>query len=200
LAGNRQKSESSRAIQACNDYLRMGPSRSVAKLHRQYQKSAENVNPTGSMPTLHRWSQRYGWTTRAEDHDAKLETEKNERADMIMGTGLALTHERVDKLKSLGELLWEQMHEVGESGTLHNIWIPDVKQIGGGEYAERVDIEKFNGAIIQQYRDTLDDIAKETGGRPNKHELTGKDGGSIAVEQWKAAAEKQLAAAEDMEE
>ena len=32
LAGQRQRSESYRAIQACNDYLRMGPTRSVGKL------------------------------------------------------------------------------------------------------------------------------------------------------------------------
>ena len=34
LAGRRQKGESSRAVQGCNDFLRMGPGRSIAALAR----------------------------------------------------------------------------------------------------------------------------------------------------------------------
>lgn len=61
----------------------------------------------------------------------------------------------------------------------HKVWLPDVKQIGGGEHAERVDIVRFNAALIEQYRGTLDDIAKEKGERKQKMEVTGKDGGAI---------------------
>jgi hypothetical protein len=61
----------------------------------------------------------------------------------------------------------------------HKVWLPDVKQIGGGEHAERVDIVRFNAALIEQYRGTLDDLAKETGGRKQKMEVTGKDGGPV---------------------
>ncbi len=42
LVGQKQRGESYRAIQACNDYLRMGPGRSVAELRRNYQEMPEN--------------------------------------------------------------------------------------------------------------------------------------------------------------
>ena len=42
-----------------------------------------------------------------------------------------------------------------------------------GEFAERVDIERFNAAIISEVRGVLDDIAKETGGRAQKLEHSG---------------------------
>lgn len=89
-----------------------------------------------------------------------------------MQSGLALAHERVQKLKELGAFLEAQMYERGEDGVYYNVWLPDVKQIGSGENAERVDIERFNSAIIEQYRDTLDDLAKETGGRRQQHDIT----------------------------
>jgi hypothetical protein len=56
-----------------------------------------------------------------------------------------------------------------------------VKQIGGGQYAERVDIERFNAPLISEYRGILDDIARETGGRRSQSavELTGPGGGPV---------------------
>jgi hypothetical protein len=61
------------------------------------------------------------------------------------------------------------------------VWLPDVKQVGSGENAERVDIVKFNSALIAEYRSTLADLAAETGGRRQKQEVehTGKNGGPI---------------------
>lgn len=52
-----------------------------------------------------------------------------------------------------------------------NLWVADVKSIGSGEFAERVDIERFNSALVEQYRKVLEDIAKETGGRVQKQDI-----------------------------
>lgn len=172
LAGQRQKGESNKAVQACNDYLRMGPGRSLRLLLLQYAITDQNLPPTKSNATLKEWSVRYRWQERAALHDASLEQAKNARAEEIMHSGLALAFERADKLKYLGEFLEQQMFEQGLGGAYHNIWLPDVKQIGSGEYAERVDIERFNSAIVEQYRGVLDDIAKETGGRVQKQDIT----------------------------
>jgi len=179
LAGTRQKSESYKAVQGCNDFLRMGPGRSLAGLYRQYRETQGNTTPTRSKATIEDWSHRYGWTQRAEAYDRALEDEKNARAAQIMSEGLAQAHERVVKLRDLAGFLETQLYEQGEDGVYHNVWVPDVKQIGGGEFAERVDIEHFNAAIISEFRATLDDLAKETGGRVNKSEITGKDGEAI---------------------
>ncbi len=130
------------------------------------------------------WSERYAWQDRAASYDTRLEDAKNARARDIMETGLALAHERVNKLKSLAGFLEEQMMEKGEDGVYHNVWVPDVKMIGQGQWAERVDIEHFNSAIISEYRATLDDIAKETGGRVVKQEteISGKGGKALVIE------------------
>ena len=149
----------------------MGPGRSLADLARQYRETPQNAT-TLSLYTLQAWSKRYDWQKRAGAFDIDLETAKNERAREIMQSGLSLTHERVDKLKTLADFLDGQIFEQGEDDEYHNVWLPDVKQIGAGEYAERVDIERFNSAIFEQYRGVLDDLAKETGGRVNKTDLT----------------------------
>jgi hypothetical protein len=39
------------------------------------------------------------------------------------------------------------------------------KQVGAGEFAERIDLVRFNASILAEYRSTLADLAAETGGR-----------------------------------
>ena len=184
LAGQRQKGESSKAVQACNDYLRMGAGRSLRGLSEKYnsiQQDSTGNPPTRSFGTLGQWSLRYSWVERAVDYDAEIEAQKTAYANEMMRSGIALDYERVGKLKDLFELLYEQLMEEGDGGVLHNLWLPDVKQIGSGEYAERVDIERYNSPLISDILRVLDDLAKETGGRVKKSEVTGEDGGDITV-------------------
>jgi len=159
----------------------MGPARSLSVLAEKYADTPQNA-PTLRLGTLKKWSQRCGWVERASEYDTRLDAEKNARADEIMRSGLALAHNRVEKLRALAGFLEEQMYEQGEDGVYHNVWVPDVKQIGSGESAERVDLERFNPALISEYRATLDDLAKETGGRIHKSEITGKDGTPLVIE------------------
>jgi hypothetical protein len=91
-----------------------------------------------------------------------------------LNSGLALKEERVKRLGLLAGMLEEDIF----GGVL---WTQDVKMIGTGEYQERVEFELFNASEVQQYRGVLDDIAKETGGRATKTELTGKDGGEVIL-------------------
>jgi hypothetical protein len=168
-------------MQACNDYLRMGPSRSLRTLAEQYDKSERTMTPTTSFGTLGGWSDRYGWVERAAQYDARLEAEKNAEADRIMHEGLARVHERVRKLDALAGFLEEQLYERGDDGDYHNVWMPDVKGIGQGQYMQVIDIEHFNAALIREFRETLGDLAAETGGRVNKQEITGAGGGPLVV-------------------
>lgn len=166
LAGKRHDRESVKAVIACNAYLRMGPGRSLHKLHQSFTESSPEIEPpTTSFRWLKEWSRRYDWQERAETYDARKEEEKQRRAEEIMNSGLALVHERVEELKELAELLGKEISEEDKR------WVPDVKQIGGGEYAERVDIVRFNAALIGEFRGTLDDLAKETGGRVKKSDV-----------------------------
>jgi len=192
LAGQREKGESGRAVQACNDYLRLGPGRSLRLLLDEYRKSIEGVAPTQSIGTVNKWSTRYGWQRRAEIYDTSLEQDKNDKAEGIMRSGLALPHARVQKLKRLVRFLEQQIYAKDDDGRHFNVWLADVKQIGSGPAAERVDLERFNGAIIEQYRGALDDIAKETSGRRQTVDSTVTTKVTFDVEQWQHNRAKRL--------
>jgi len=170
LAGQREKGESNKAVQACNDFLRLGPGRSLSALLQKYNDSEDKLAPTRSEGTLNNWSSRFHWQERATEYDRRTEEEKTARAKEIMQSGLSQTHERVQELMDLASFLKKQIYDQDLPGHYPNVWVRDVKQIGGGEFAREVEIERFNSAIIDQFRGTLDDLAKETGGRVTRNE------------------------------
>lgn len=172
LAGQKQSGESNKAIQACNDWLRLGSGRTLSRLLKKYHETPQITAPTSSLNTVQGWSKTYDWSGRATEYDAAWEERKNAERQRVMNDGLALDYRRVKKLFKLAAFLEQQMYEQDDDDVYHNIWMPDVKSIGSGEFAERVDIERFNAAIVEQFRKTLEDIAKEVGGRVAKTDLT----------------------------
>lgn len=183
LIGQRHERESSRAVLACNDYLRMGIDRSLAKLQRNYSESAVDKPPTKTLRTLFDWSRFYDWQARAAAYDAEIERQKNEATEArrreVLETGLALDFERVLRLKELTKYLFDELYQTDGKGNVtgfkpDSVWLPDVKQIGGGEFAERVDLVRFDTPLFDTLRGLLDDLAKETGGRKQKVEHTGE--------------------------
>lgn len=187
LAGERKVGESDRAVQACNDYLRMGPGRSLRKLTQKYNKTRQNTTPTRSFDTLANWSTLFNWQERATEYDAAREAEKNERRRKEFDAGLALDFERVRKLKKLALFLEKQIYEeddraalitatTNEEGELEatisaspypNVWVRDVKAVNN----QRVYIFRFNHAILSEYRAVLDDLAKEVGDRKQRVDM-----------------------------
>ena len=172
LSGQRQSKESDKAVIACNDWLRMGSGRTLTGVLEKYELLRTSTSPTQSFHTLDKWSRDFDWKTRATAFDATWEARKNAEREAVLGFGLAHQYERVRKLYKLADFLETQIFERGAAGEFYNVWMPDVKSIGGGKFAERVDIERFNAPIFEQYRKVLDDIAKEVGGRVQKTETT----------------------------
>lgn len=171
LAGETQKGESVKSIQACNDFLRLGAGRSLPGLLEKYRETGQDQPPTKSIGTLKDWSVKYSWFARATIFDAQQEERKNAERQRVMEEGLALDYERVTKLKRLADFLESQIFETDEQGNYSNVWVPDAKGIGQGDNFERVDIEHFNSPLLAQYRGILEDIAKETGGRVAKQHV-----------------------------
>lgn len=189
LVGDSQNNESPTAVTACNDFLRMGAGRSVRGLAAKYRRTPQNAAPTQSYDTLRRWSEKFNWPVRAAQFDADEDEQKSALRMQVFGDGVAQDYERVENLKQLAGFLKDQVFEQGiekgrkidiicpecqmpvtvKTGDLvrpyHNVWVADVKQIGSGEDAERIDLEKFNSALISEYRGVLDDVAKEVGDR-----------------------------------
>ena len=89
--------------------------------------------------------------------------------------GLAKVDVRVTKLKQLAALMERDLF----GGFL---WLDQVKGVGSGDIAELVYYEEFNKAEVDSYRGVLDDIAKEVGGRAQKHEHTGEGGEPLTFE------------------
>lgn len=171
--------ETPRAKEAFADYLALGPDRSLAKLAKAYQSRIGSV-PTKQISTLREWSADFAWQDRIKDmateQAAKLAEAETDEKLRVLQEGFALKHERIRALNRLAGTLLDEL----EGGRL---WVTDVKQIGGGDNAERVEVERFNNAELEQFRALLDDITKETGERVKleKRELSGKDGGPIVT-------------------
>jgi hypothetical protein len=187
LAGGRQSGETDAAAIACNDWLRMGPGRSLSALVQKYSEGYQRHPPTQSLGTLKKWSRRFGWVVRAVEFDATWEQRKTEERNAELNHGLSLDYERIRKLKRLSDFLEAQIYELSPPDpatgrqSYYNVWVPDVKVVGTGDNAEVVDIERFNAALFTQYRETLNDLAKEVGGRVQKQEVSGPDGGALQV-------------------
>jgi hypothetical protein len=145
-------------------YRDLGPSRTLlgAVTAEKAQKSPKKPNknvPGAWKDACEQWN----WKGRAEAWDAwerkRIEAKRQAYVDGIMQDGYALVHERV---KSLYEVALQLRGYIEEPG---KVFLPDVKQIGFGEFAERVDLITFNDALFEQYRKYVADIAAETGGR-----------------------------------
>lgn len=172
LSGQRQANESDKAVQACNDWLRLGPGRTITGLYEEYEFFQENLSPTKSLSTLYTWANEYDWKGRAAIYDVDFEERKNKERDAILKSGLALEYNRLKKLIRLARLLEAQIYEQSPDGTFPNLWVADVKSVGYKDDAEIVDLVRFNPALLEQYRKVLEDIAKETGGRVNRTDVT----------------------------
>lgn len=120
IAGEKVKGEGKNPILACNDFVRMGPGRSLPKLASQYAEMHQTTPPTLSLHTLKKWSTDYGWQERAELYDAEIEAQaqavekerqrqRAARRASIMQDGVALDYERVAKLKLLAAELEAQI-------------------------------------------------------------------------------------------
>lgn len=91
-----------------------------------------------------------------------------------LNSGLALRSVRVAKLKQLAEMLEQDLF--GDD----LLWTEQVKGVGAGAAATVVDYEEFNRPEVDAYRGLLDDIAKETGGRVQRQDIT-TDGKPILI-------------------
>jgi len=164
--------ESKRANAAFRDYVRMGVARSLRDLLAHYQTVPQP--PTASWGTISTWSHKFYWVERSTILD-QLQLIKDQEIfeasrRELLTKGLALNYHRLGELEELFEQLKKYTKDEDR------VWLPDVKSIGQGPTAERVDIVRFNSALIEQTRGLLDDIAAEVGGRVRKSEVTGKDG------------------------
>lgn len=114
-------------------------------------------------------AKRYRWEERASAWDAAqmatIEQKLTEEKARVLLTGYAIMYRRVAQLNEQAEQL------IAMTKDPNKVWIPDVKSIGSGPMAERVDLVQFNDALFREIRATFDDIAKELGERVKRQEI-----------------------------
>lgn len=66
--------------QGLADYLAMGPERSLRKLRRRYCKTM--ARPP-ALVTIEKWSSRYEWVRKAQEHDARVGSRLVEKAEEV---------------------------------------------------------------------------------------------------------------------
>ncbi len=165
--------ETPKAAAAFYEYCLLGYDRSLAKLAQKLGKT------TAYIRHLETWSSHYHWQERVKEYNAKQaevqETIITDERSKILKARYALAHKRVEQLDKLAQKL------IDYTDNEDLVWLPDVKAIGNGPGAERVDLIQFNAPLFKEIRGCFDDIASEMGERVKntKTELTGKDGGSV---------------------
>ncbi len=165
LSGIRNAGETDIAVLACNDFLRLGPGRTIPALGHHYLTLKGQEPPTRSYGTLQTWSYKHLWTKRAASYDVQYDEYKTAMSQSALETGVALVWERVNRLKMLEEKLLDLIFGNEQEGQEAKLFLEDWKQTGSGEFAETHKLERFNSTLVDQYRKILDDLAQETGGR-----------------------------------
>lgn len=112
---------------------------------------------------------KWKWRERAAAYDAsvtaKLEAEIEPERARVLVEGFAQVHRRIAILNAKALQLLAMTEDPNK------VWLPDVKSVGTGEFAERVDLVQFNSALFHELRATFADIAAELGERVKKKEL-----------------------------
>jgi len=153
----------------------MQPVRSVASVYHEEQSQSSHATSNdvilrSKVPgAWYQLAERWHWEERAAAWDAEqvcaLEKEIAAARARVFTHGYARVDRRIEDLDKLAESLFAEVFEEGKR------WLADVKSVGTGPTAERVDLVQFNSDLIREFRATLADIAGEMGERVKKTEL-----------------------------
>lgn len=149
-------------------FLFMFPKRSVAAVFheensKKLEKTRKNDDPDG---TWYEKAKEWRWDERAQAWDDEQFAEEMKSAARVRRSGFALQHKRILALQELVDGL------IDESKIQERVWLPDVKAIGNGPEAERVDLVQFNDALFKEIREYITDIAEEMGERVKKKDIS----------------------------
>jgi hypothetical protein len=133
-----------------------------------YQSQRGAKKYSGTPPHWIAAYRKWDWQNRSELYDAHLQQEREsiaavERAK-VLTSRYALMHKRVQALDALAHKL------LAQSANDERLWLPDVKSVGTGPNAKRVDLVQFNEGLVREIRGCLADIAAELGERVKKTE------------------------------
>jgi hypothetical protein len=187
--------ETARAKAAFNDYLTLGPGRSLEKLLERY-RTVPNP-PTTRLPTLKGWSARFGWQERLAEIAERERQAIVARGIVDKESRVAVADEWLQAMRRLREARAKDPLLVGVPGGETGLLVPSPKLVKvyatpdepatDGEGEELVSAKRdvlvyeyaFDAALAKEVREYLKYAAQERGEWTEKREVTGKDGGPI---------------------
>lgn len=149
----------------------MEPVRSIAAVFQE-EDTEKNREKQRNKPNgiWYEIAKQWRWEERAAAWDALVdeEIEKTIQAEKkhVLRKNFALMHKRVQELDRLVKKL------IDYTDNEERVWVPDVKAIGNGPDAERVDLVNFNAPLFMSIDKYFKSIAEEVGGRVKKSETT----------------------------
>lgn len=151
-------------------YLLMSFKRSVNAV---FQLEAEENRGNQKLEAHGYWyeyAKKYRWEERVQAYDTEWIEEQDkliaQEREVVLRTGFALQHKRIQSLDSILNKLIDMLEDN------KNIWMPDVKAIGNGPNAERVDLLSFNAPIFTLIEKYHASIAAEMGERVKRKDIT----------------------------
>lgn len=153
-----------------NVYLRLGTKRSVNAVFQKETKKSKEKTRTNTGPDWYEAAKQWNWGSRARDYDEYQRAEEDriiaEEKEKVLRSGYALMHKRIKELDRLSRKLIQM--EKDES----KVWIPEIRTIGSGDNAQHIEKLVFNAPLYQTIDKLFDSIAKETGERVKKKDIT----------------------------
>ena len=162
IAGTPEPDEPIAAIKACNDFIRLGRTRSKTRLMDWYRD-----NPTlaaASWSQICTWYVRFSWMVRGNLYDMEVERALTARQQEVFGQGLATIHERVLELQRIYLEVKPRLIKIPQSEETQYTYSDEKGWVDENGNPPPKDTP-VNTDVLQQMRGLLDDLALETGGR-----------------------------------
>ena len=151
-------------------YLLMGSRRSVGAVYRKEYHVKARQTTLKISGDWYEAAKQWNWLERARDYDEFQRAEEDriiaEEKEKVLRSGFALMHKRIKELDRLSRKLIQM--EKDES----KVWIPEIRTIGSGDNAQHIEKLVFNAPLYQTIDKLFDSIAKETGERVKKKDIT----------------------------
>jgi hypothetical protein len=170
-AWDKQSGESDLWYRRFAKFRLMEPVRKIAFVFQEEQaegsRGKQRTEPPGAWYEI---AKQWRWEERAAAWDAfqddQIEKQIITERKKILRSRYALIHKRVELL----DRKIQQLVEITDRDD--GIWLLDVKSVGTGPTAERVDLVQFNADAFRELREYLGDIAAELGERVKKTDAT----------------------------
>lgn len=151
-------------------YRLMEPPRSITIVFQQEEVTKNRENPRKKLGgDWYEAAHQFEWEKRAAAWDAEQTAERERQIkaekERILTTRFALMHKRVEALNALASKL------IILTGDEDKVWLKEIKTIGTGKEAKRIETVEFNEGLFREIRGLLADIAAEMGERSKRDKL-----------------------------